>query len=130
VAPGRPAEERHDRRGLRLEVSLAVQAKLDESTYQKLVGETFRAIEDRLADVDPDVVELTSTGDMLTLQFASGVKCILNTQRAVHQIWMAARANAWHFSWGGQHWLDDKGRGELWPILAGVVKELSGQELL
>jgi CyaY protein len=107
-------------------------AKLDESTYDKLVRETFRRVEDTLADADPDVVELNSTGDMLTLLFANGVKCILNTQRAVHQVWMAARASAWHFSWDAETktWQDDKGRGPLWTILQGVVTEQSGQALL
>jgi CyaY protein len=105
---------------------------MDESAYDKLVGRTFRRLEDALADVDPDVVELTATGDMLTLQFASGVRCILNTQRAVRQLWLAARASAWHFSYdaAGDAWLDDKGRGDLWTILRGTVKELSGQDLL
>ena len=105
---------------------------MDESAYDKLVKSTFRRVEDALADVDPDVVELTATGDMLTLQFASGVRCILNTQRAVRQLWLAARATAWHFSYdaGRAEWLDDKGRGDLWTILGGAVKELSGQNLL
>jgi CyaY protein len=105
---------------------------MDEPSYDKLVARTFRQVEDRLADVDPDVVELTATGDMLTLQFASGVRCILNTQRAVRQLWLAARASAWHFSYetAGDTWLDDKGRGDLWSILRSAVKELSGQDLL
>ena len=105
---------------------------MDESAYDKLVAKTFRRVEDALADVDPDVVELTATGDMLTLQFASGVRCILNTQRAVRQLWLAARASAWHFSYdpAAQSWQDDKGRGDLWGVLGNVVKELSGQNLL
>jgi len=105
---------------------------MDESAYEKLVARTLRRIEDALADVDPDVVELTATGDMLTLQFASGVRCILNTQRAVRQLWLAARATAWHFSHDAatDGWLDDKGRGDLWSILRATIKELSGQDLL
>src|SRR5262245_18847248 len=105
---------------------------MDESSYEKLVARAFRRVEDALAEVDPDVVELTATGDMLTLQFASGVKCILNTQRAVRQLWLAARASAWHFSFdaASETWLDDKGRGDLWSILGATVKELSGQNLL
>jgi CyaY protein len=103
---------------------------MDESEYQKLVTGTFRKVEDALAEVDPDVVEVTGTGDMVTLQFKSGVKCILNTQRAVRQLWMAARATAWHFSWDGARWQDDKGRGELWSILGVIVNDLAGQDVL
>ena len=105
---------------------------MDESSYEKLVARTFRRIEDALNDVDPDVCELTATGDMLTLQFPSGVRVILNTQRAVRQLWLAARATAWHFSFdaAGDTWLDDKGRGDLFAILRTTLKELSGQDLL
>src|SRR6185295_10926416 len=71
---------------------------VDESTYQKVVAKTFRAIEDALEPVDPDVIELSNTGDVLTLTFKSGVRCVLNTQRPVRQLWMAAKDTAWHFN--------------------------------
>jgi CyaY protein len=105
---------------------------MDESSYQKLVARTFRRVEDALADVDPDVCEISATGDMLTLLFANRVKVILNTQRAVRQLWLAARATAWHFSYdaAGDAWLDDKGRGDLWSILRSTSKELSGQDII
>jgi CyaY protein len=105
---------------------------MTETEYNQRIAATFRRVEDALEGVDPDVVELTATGDMLTLQFGSGVKCILNTQRAVHQLWMAARASAWHFSWDEAEgaWQDDKGRGSFWSIVAATLNELAGQPLL
>jgi CyaY protein len=105
---------------------------MDEPAYDKLVARTFRRVEDALAEVDPDVCELNATGDMLTLQMASGVRVILNTQRAVRQLWLAARATAWHFSYdaASETWQDDKGRGDLWSILGTTLEELSGQNLL
>src|SRR5687767_9447204 len=102
---------------------------MDESAYLKLVGETFRRIEDALAEVDPDVVEVTSTGDVLTLAFAKGPRCVLNTQRPVRQLWLAARTSAWHFSWDGRAWMDDKGRGELYDTLAKILKEHGGLDV-
>jgi CyaY protein len=105
---------------------------MDESAYQKLIAETFRRIEDAFEEVDPDQVDITSTGDVVTLAFANGVRCILNTQRPVRQLWMAARANAWHFDWdeGKRAWVDDRGRGiELLAQLRAVVKELSGLDV-
>jgi len=105
---------------------------MDESAYQKLVAETFRRIEDALEVVDPDQIDVTSTGDVVTLAFANGVRCILNTQRPVRQLWMAARASAWHFDWDPAQnaWVDDRGRGiELMAQLRQVVKELSGLDV-
>ena len=105
---------------------------MDESTYQKLIADTFRRIEDAFEEVDPDQVDVTSTGDVVTLAFANGVRCILNTQRPVRQLWMAARAEAWHFDWdaGKKRWIDDRGRGiELHAKLKEIVREQSGLEV-
>lgn len=105
---------------------------LDEQTYDKLFSTLFRSLDDALADADPDVLEVMRTGDMITMTLASGKKCILNTQRAVRQLWLAARAEAWHFDWHPEAaaWLDDKGRGELKTILRGIVRDEAGQDLL
>jgi CyaY protein len=103
---------------------------VDESSYQQLVARTFRGIEDALENVDPDDVELSNTGDVLTLTFKNGVRCVLNTQRPVRQLWMAARDTAWHFGWddASAAWLDDRGRGlELRATLAKVIEQQSGR---
>lgn len=105
---------------------------MDESTYHKLVARTFRTIEDALEDVDPDVVESSNTGDVLTLSFANGVRCVLNTQRPVRQVWLAAKDTAWHFDWdeGRKAWVDDRGRGlELLATVRGVIREQSGLDV-
>ena len=105
---------------------------VDETTYQQLAGKTFRAIDDALASVDPDVVEVTFAGDVLTLAFANGLRCIVNTQRPVQQIWLAAKDSAWHFSWDAARgaWLDDKGRGvELHAQLEAIIRQQTGQEV-
>jgi CyaY protein len=105
---------------------------LEESLYDRLTTTLFRSLEDALAEVDPDLCEVTRTGDMVTLTFPSGIRAVLNTQRAVRQLWLAGRAEAWHFSWdeGGQAWLDDKGRGELKGILTALVRSQAGHDLL
>lgn len=105
---------------------------MDESTYQKLADQAFRAIADAFDDVDPDVVDCELAGDVVTLTMRGGKKCIVNTQRPTRQIWLAANARAWHFSWDEQahRWVDDKGRGEeLFATLARVVKETTGADV-
>ncbi|MSP17516.1 MAG: iron donor protein CyaY [Myxococcales bacterium] len=101
----------------------------DERVYEERVGRAFRRLEDALEAVDPDIVEVTSTGDMVTLTLPRGVRCILNTQRAVAQLWLAARDSAWHFSWDDARsgWLDDKGRGvELFAQLERILLAEAG----
>jgi CyaY protein len=99
---------------------------MDESTYQKLADETFRAIESMLEEADPDEVDLERAGDVITLTFKDKKRCVVNTQRPTRQIWLAADARAWHFGWDAakKQWLDDKGQGvELLSKIAGIVKE-------
>jgi CyaY protein len=109
---------------------------MDESRYQKLADVALHAIEDLLKDVDAEVVDMERSGDVLTLTFATGKKAVVNTQRPTRQIWLAANARAWHFSYHepegttAGRWLDDKGQGvELIAQIGEIVKEAAGIEL-
>ncbi len=102
---------------------------LEESRYNQLVSAAFKKLLAAADLVDPDVLEADSTGDMVTLTSASGEKCVVNTQRAVRQIWVAGKSQGIHFSFdeASGTWRDDKGKGlELYAFVASVVKEISG----
>lgn len=105
---------------------------MNESEYQHLADAAFKHIEDALKDVDPDDVDLERAGDVLTLTFKSGARCVINTQRPTRQVWLAANARAWHFSYdpATKRWMDDKNQGiELLSQVQKIVKETSGVEL-
>jgi CyaY protein len=105
---------------------------MDESQYLKLAEKAFRTIQDALDAVDPDDAEAYMAGDVLTITLKSGVKCVINTQRPARQIWLAAQARAWHFSYdpASGRWLDDKGRGdELFASVRAIVRENTSVEL-
>ena len=70
---------------------------MDESTFDRVGRAELEHIEARLADVDPDDVEVTSSDGVRTLALRDGVRMVINTHRAARQIWMAAVASAWHF---------------------------------
>jgi CyaY protein len=56
----------------------------------------------------------------------------VNTQRPARQIWLAADARAWHFSWdpATRRWLDDKGRGDdLFATIGRIVKDAVGVDV-
>lgn len=102
---------------------------MDESRYHELTDAAFRRIEDAFESIDADDVDLERAGDVLTLLFGSGVRCVVNTQRPTRQIWLAANARAWHFSFDepSGRWLDDKGSGlDLFAAVTRVVKETAG----
>ena len=103
---------------------------MDEQTYLKLADATFARLEDMFEDVDADDVDCERSGDVLTLTFKNGKKCIINTQRPTRQIWLAAGVNAWHFVHApdrGGAWVDEKDPSqELFTTISRVVKEQSG----
>jgi CyaY protein len=105
---------------------------MDEATYNQLVAAAFKRIVAAADTLDPDVLEAESTGDMVTLTAASREKCIINTQRAVRQIWVAGLGQGIHFTYEPTSgtWRDDKGKGlELFRFVADVVREISGEAL-
>ncbi len=102
---------------------------LDEPSYMKLADVTLRAIEDGFNDIDAEVVDLERAGDVITLTFASGTKCVINTQRPSRQIWVAANARGWHFTYDAAtaRWVDERGTGdELFGTVERIVAESSG----
>ena len=101
---------------------------LDEATYNQLVAGAFKRMLKALDAVDPDALDADSTGDMLTITGnKSGQKVVVNTQRAVNQVWVAGNGSGIHFSWDGARWMDDKGKGiELLAWVAGCVEAAAG----
>ena len=102
---------------------------MDEPTYQKLAEQTLRRVEDMFKDVDTDDADYDRAGDVITFVFRDGTKCVLNTQRPTRQLWLAARAQAWHFGYdaGTSTWVDDKGAGvELFGKLAEIARDSAG----
>jgi CyaY protein len=105
---------------------------MDESRYQRLADDALAKIETMLEDVDAEDVDVERSGDVLTLTFKSGKKCVVNTQRPTRQIWLAANARAWHFGYdeASARWVDDKGQGvELIGQVAAIVKQNAGIDL-
>lgn len=105
---------------------------MDEARYLQLADKTFKRVMDAFDAIDPDVAEAYMAADVLTIAFANGVRCVLNTQRPVRQLWCAARASAWHFDYdeaSGQ-WLSDKNKSEeLLSVLAGIAQREGGVEV-
>lgn len=100
-----------------------------DAAYSASVASFFKRLVTAVDAVDPDLLECDATGDMVTITAPrSNTKVIINTQRAVSQIWVAGRGEGVHFSRGADgRWLDDKGKGlELGAWVAECVRDASG----
>ncbi|XXF80082.1 iron donor protein CyaY [Myxococcaceae bacterium GXIMD 01537] len=106
---------------------------MDEARYSQLTSAAFKRILAAADTLDPDLLEADSTGDMVTLTSRTREKCVINTQRAVRQVWVAGKSQGIHFSYdeASGTWKDDKGRGlELFSFVADVVRELTGEDFV
>ncbi len=92
----------------------------------------FRKVIDLFESVDTDLADCEAAGDVITITFAGKKRCVVNTQRPTCQIWLAANARAWHFSYDEAvgNWLDDKGQGhELFATLTSLAEDWGGVRL-
>jgi CyaY protein len=90
---------------------------IDEATFDDLADGALRGLEGALNDVDGLEADLES--GILSIEFADGERFIVNSHRAARQIWMAARASAWHFDVDAKtrRWTATKTGDELWDCL-------------
>jgi CyaY protein len=103
---------------------------VDDKTFDALARDELREIEDRLAEVDPDDIEITTSDGILKLQLRDGTTIVINSHRAARQIWMAAVASAWHFDPGADgKWVAAKSGDELRATITGVVKQRIGLDV-
>jgi CyaY protein len=103
---------------------------VDDKTFDALARDELRAIEDRLADVDPDDVEVSTSDGILRLDLRDGTRVVINSHRAARQIWMAAVSTAWHFDppavEAAAGWRASRTGDELRATIARVVADRIG----
>lgn len=106
---------------------------MDDATYSAAVSKVFKRLVKACDAADPDALEADATGDMVTITgLKSGDKVVVNTQRAVQQIWVAGKGEGVHFSLGADgRWVDDKGKGlELMAWVAECVYAATGERIV
>jgi CyaY protein len=84
---------------------------------------------DRINDSTDADIDNQRVGGMITLTFSNGSQIIVNLQKPLQELWMAARAGGFHFRFDGKQWLDTKGQGEFFERLSACASEQSGLTL-
>ena len=84
---------------------------------------------DRINDESDADVDSQRVGGMVTLTFAGGSQIVVNLQKPLHEVWMAARSGGFHYKFDGTKWLDTKGNGEFFANLSRYASEQAGQAL-
>ncbi|WP_382323342.1 iron donor protein CyaY [Hydrogenophaga sp. UC242_50] len=105
---------------------------MTDTEYQDRAEALLRTIElacDRINDETDADVDNQRVGGMITLTFANGSQIIINLQKPLHEVWMAARAGGFHYKHDGRAWMDTKGQGEFFAHLSRCASEQAGQSL-
>lgn len=84
---------------------------------------------DRINEATDADIDNQRVGGMVTLTFRNGSQIVVNLQKPLHEVWMAARAGGFHYKFDGARWLDTKGHGEFFAHLAKYASEQAGRPL-
>lgn len=85
---------------------------------------------DRINDDSDADVDNQRTGGMVTLTFANRSQIIINLQKPLHEVWMAAQAGGFHYKLQDGRWLDTKDGVEFFARLTACATQQAGQPLV
>ncbi len=97
--------------------------------FMNLAETLLRQIEsgcDRIADETEVDIDNQRVGGMITITFANHSQIVVNLQKPLQEIWLAARSGGYHYRFDGRQWLDTKGAGELLANLSRAASEQAG----
>lgn len=105
---------------------------MTDSEFMDLAERVLKAVEagcDRINDDTQADIDNQRTGGMITLVFANRSQIVINLQKPLHEIWLAAKCGGFHYQFDGTQWMDTKSQGEFFASLSRYASEQSGMAL-
>ena len=105
---------------------------MTDTEYLDLAERVLRAVEascDRLNEETDADIDNQRVGGMITLTFPNRSQIIVNLQKPLHEIWLAAKAGGFHYKFDGRAWVDTKGQGEFFANLSRHASDQAGVAL-
>jgi CyaY protein len=101
--------------------------------FLDLAENLLKAVEaacDRINDEGSADIDNQRVGAMVTLVFANSSQIVINLQKPLHEVWLAARSGGFHFKFDSKQWTDTKGQGEFFACLSRFASEQAGSPLV
>lgn len=102
---------------------------MTDSEFHELARKTLDTIEtacEAITQSSDTDIDTARNGEVLALTFENGSKIIINSQAPLHQMWVAAKAGGYHYSWNGQMWIDTRDGSELYATLTKLAQGQAG----
>jgi CyaY protein len=84
---------------------------------------------DRINDESDVDIDNQRVGGMITISFQNGSQLIVNLQKPLQEIWLAARSGGYHYRHDGRAWVDTKTGEEFFGNLSREATLQAGQPL-
>jgi len=85
---------------------------------------------DRINDENRADIDNQRVGGMITLVFSNQSQIVINLQKPLHEVWLAAKSGGYHYKFDKEQWLDTKGQGEFFASLSHYASEQAGCPLV
>jgi len=105
---------------------------MTDSDYMDRAEAALAAIEracDRINDATEADIDNQRVGGMITLSFPDGSQLIVNLQKPLQEIWLAARSGGYHYRHDGTAWVDTKTGEEFFSNLSREASLQAGLRL-
>ena len=106
---------------------------MTDSEFMNQAEILLKAVEascDRINDENLADIDNQRTGGMVTLVFSNHSQIVINLQKPLHEIWLAAKSGGYHFKFDSAKWMDTKGQGEFFTSLSRYASEQAGCPLV
>ena len=84
---------------------------------------------DRINEESDADIDNQRVGGMVTLTFRDHSQIIVNLQKPLQEVWLAARSGGFHYRWDGQAWRDTRSGDELFAALSRLASEQLGRRV-
>ena len=84
---------------------------------------------DRINELTDADIDNQRVGSMVTLVFSNQSQIVINLQKPLHEIWLAAKSGGYHYKFENAQWADTKGQGEFFTTLSHNASAQAGRPL-
>ncbi len=104
---------------------------MENKEYFLKVSQLFKIVEAKLDEYEEDI-DYDSTPDKLLVNLEkNGNKIVINTQRAIKEIWLAGNSRGWHFKYNVEKkiWYAQAEKKEFYDCFSSLLSKNLGKEV-